>query len=435
MLYLTENEKGGGRIHFPADESMTAPDIEFVNLGIRIGKLFQGFSLFGNFYIAMYGVCIALGVVLGATVAFAGGKRNRENGDLYTDFAFIAIILSLIGARVYYVIFQWDYYKQDLKQIFNFRAGGLAIYGGVITAVLTAVIFTKIKKMNFFRMTDNAVPGLILGQAIGRWGNFFNCECFGGYTDNLFAMRIRLDLVRADCITDELRAAMAEHPAVIDGVQYVQVHPTFLYEFLWNIVSFGLMMVFHYSKWKKNDGEVLASYFILYGIGRFWIESLRTDQLLIPHTSIPVSMVVSAILVVLGIGIFVWRRFFAANTLNALNAALVKDHVFFIGGAPKVDGDLMTLTGAEAESKGSDADTGAGADTAADAVADVTEAERKDVEAGADAMEAERKDVEAGADTDATEAEGKNTEAAAETGSEKASRKESEKAPWRRKRF
>ncbi|MBO4390427.1 MAG: prolipoprotein diacylglyceryl transferase [Lachnospiraceae bacterium] len=371
---------------------MSTPDIEFVNLGIKIEKLFQGFPLFGKFYIAAYGICIALGVLSGAAVAFAGGKRNRENPDLYTDFALIGVVLSLIGARIYYVVFEWDYYKDNLMQIFNFRAGGLAIYGGVITAVISAIVFTKIKKMNFFRMADNAVPGLILGQAIGRWGNFFNCECFGGYTNNLFAMRIREDMLRSDMINEKIMKAQVS----VFGETYYQVHPTFLYEFLWNIASFALMMVFHFSKWKKNDGEVLALYFICYGSGRFWIESLRTDQLLIPGTTIPVSMVVSAVLVVLGIGILVWRRFYAKNTLTALNSVLVRDKVFFIGGAPNVepaapeaeaDASAVNDTGKKSSSKkkndpSEENDSSAGQKNAAELAEEATALEKEMKAAG-----------------------------------------------------
>ena len=136
------------------------------------------------------------------------------------------------------MVFQWDAYKNNLLQIFNLRAGGLAIYGGVIGAVLTLIVFTRVRKQSFFSMADSGVLGLILGQIIGRWGNFFNTEAFGGYTDNLFAMRIKMSLVNPSMISREL----SENMIVEQGIQYIQVHPTFLYESLWNLGVLTFML-------------------------------------------------------------------------------------------------------------------------------------------------------------------------------------------------
>ncbi|EGG92589.1 hypothetical protein HMPREF0491_01297 [Lachnospiraceae oral taxon 107 str. F0167] len=146
-------------------------DVSFPHLGIYIKNLVNHIDVFG-FSIAFYGIIIGLGMLAGINIACSDAKRRGQNPDLYLDFAMYAIVLSIIGARIYYVVFEWDMYKDDLLQIFNLRGGGLAIYGGVIAAVITLTVYCKVKKQSFFSMADTGVLGLILGQAIGRWGNF-----------------------------------------------------------------------------------------------------------------------------------------------------------------------------------------------------------------------------------------------------------------------
>lgn len=276
--------------------------ISFPNLGIHLENVGQNISVFG-FDIAYYGMIIGLGVIAGILMAVYEAKRTKQNPDTYYDLALYAVVLSIIGARIYYVIFSWDSYKDDLLSIFNIRQGGLAIYGGVITAVIVVFVFTRVKKLSFWQMTDTAVLGLILGQIIGRWGNFFNREAFGEYTNSLLAMRLPLDAVRSSDVTE----LMWEHLEVIDGISYVQVHPTFLYESLWNLtVLTGLLL---WRKHKKFEGEIFLLYLFGYGVGRFWIEGLRTDQLLIPGAGLPVSQVLAAVLVVVStITMIILRR-------------------------------------------------------------------------------------------------------------------------------
>ncbi|MGN0297685.1 MAG: prolipoprotein diacylglyceryl transferase [Lachnospiraceae bacterium] len=269
-------------------------DIYFPHLGIEIENLASGITIFG-FEIKFYGIIIMLGMVLGVVIACRNAKLEGGSSDDILDFGLYAIVLSVIGARIYYVIFEWDNYKDDLWQIFNIRGGGLAIYGGVITAVIVCVVYTRIKKMNTLQMADWCIPGLIAGQMVGRWGNFFNCEAFGGYTDNLFAMQIKASKVHASAISQEL----ADNMIVREGVEYIQVHPTFLYESVWNgLVLAGLLL---YRKHRKCNGELLCLYFVGYGIGRFMIESLRTDQLKLWGTDIAVSQMLSLIFVVAAI--------------------------------------------------------------------------------------------------------------------------------------
>ncbi len=269
---------------------ITAADIRFVHLGLGIQHLRNSISIFG-FRIAFYGIIIGIGMLAGIMVARSDAKRRGQDPDLYLDFALYAIIFAIIGARVYYVLFEWENYRNDLIQIFNIRAGGLAIYGGVIGGALTLIIFARLKKISFLSMADTAVLGLVTGQIIGRWGNFFNCEAFGRYTDSLFAMRIRRALVNESMISRNL----IDHLIIEEGVEYIQVHPTFLYESVWNL---GLLMfMLWYRKRKKFDGEMLFVYLFGYGLGRFWIEGLRTDQLILFSTGIPVSQALSLLLV------------------------------------------------------------------------------------------------------------------------------------------
>ena len=280
---------------------MEGADIGFVHLGIEIHNLQNDLYIFG-FRIAYYGIIIGLGMLAGIWMAQSDAKRRGQDPEIYLDFALYGIIFSIIGARLYYVVFQWDSYKNNLLEVFNLRAGGLAIYGGVIAAIITLAAFTRIRKLSFFSMADSGVLGLITGQIIGRWGNFFNCEAFGGYTDSLFAMRIRLSLVNENMLTTDV----LNHKIVENGVEYIQAHPTFLYESVWNLGLLLFMLWFRHHK--KFDGEMLWIYLLGYGVGRFWIEGLRTDQLIFFHTGIPVSQALSMILILAAGAILVVRR-------------------------------------------------------------------------------------------------------------------------------
>lgn len=242
-------------------------------------------------------------MLAGLWIAQSDAKRRGQDPELYLDFALYAIICSIIGARLYYVIFEWDYYKNNVLQIFNLRAGGLAIYGGVIAGTITMIVYTRMKKVSFFSMADTGVLGLVTGQIIGRWGNFFNCEAFGGYTDSLLAMRIRRALVNDNM----LNADVLNHRIVENGVEYIQVHPTFFYESCWNLCL--LLFMLWFRRYKKYDGQMLWIYLLGYGIGRFWIESLRTDQLILFGTGLPVSQALSLVLILVAAGNLIWRGY------------------------------------------------------------------------------------------------------------------------------
>ncbi len=276
-------------------------NINFPHLHIYLEHVGKNIMV-GNFPIAYYGIVITIGMFAGISIVAWMARRTGQSEDTYYDMAILAIVCSVIGARIYYVIFRWDQYRDDLLSIFNIRQGGLAIYGAVIAAIITVFLYTRKKKLPFGLIADTAVIGLVLGQAIGRWGNFFNREVFGGYTDGLFAMQLPVSAVRASDLTEEL----IEHEVIDSGVRYIQVHPTFLYESLWNLAL--LFFLIRYTKHKKFDGEVLLMYLIGYGVGRFWIEAIRTDQLYIPGTTCPVSMVLAAVLVVIASAwIVIWH--------------------------------------------------------------------------------------------------------------------------------
>ena len=277
-------------------------NINFPHLNIYLEHVGNSFTIFG-ISIAYYGVIIAIGMLAGILMATYEAKRTGQNPEDYFDLAIVAIIFSIIGARAYYVIFSWDKYKDNLLNIFRLRQGGLAIYGGVIAAIITTLVFAKIKNLSFPKLADTAGLGLILGQIIGRWGNFFNREAFGGYTDGLLAMQIPVDAVRD---SSDITAEMLEHIVEVGEISYIQVHPTFLYESLWNLAVLGILLIVRHHK--KFEGEVFLLYLIGYGIGRFWIEALRTDQLLIPSTPIAVSQVLAAVLVVVSAVILLVSR-------------------------------------------------------------------------------------------------------------------------------
>ena len=273
-------------------EMMGEMDIAFPNLGIYLANVPKTIMI-GSFGIALYGVVIAIGMILGLTLSSKIAGRTGQDPDTIWDLAASLIIFSIIGARIYYVIFMWDFYKDNPMQIFNLRGGGLAIYGGIIAGVITLFVYCRRKGKSFPLLLDTVIYGLMVGQILGRWGNFFNREVFGEYTDSLFAMRIPVAMVRERDISASIAAHMTE------GTNYIQVHPTFLYEGMWNLMLLILLLI--YLKHKKFDGEIALLYFAGYGIGRALIESIRTDQLYITGTTIPVSMMLGIVMAVVSI--------------------------------------------------------------------------------------------------------------------------------------
>jgi phosphatidylglycerol---prolipoprotein diacylglyceryl transferase len=200
--------------------------------------------------IRWYGIILSTGIMVGILLAYNEAKRMGRNPEYIIDLSLWCVPAAVIGARLYYVLLEWDYYNGDIMRMINIREGGLAIHGALIAAVFTGYIFTKIKNLSFWETADIVAPSIIIGQAIGRWGNFVNGEAHGGPTNLPWGI-------------------------MIDGIK---VHPTFLYESLWNLAVFFILIYFR--KNKKADGEVFLLYGILYSVGRFLIEGLRTDSLM-----------------------------------------------------------------------------------------------------------------------------------------------------------
>lgn len=293
-------------------------DIRFPGLGVVLHNLKNGFTIFG-IEVKFYGIIIAFGFLAAYIIVSKEAKRTGQNDELYLDYALWLIIPSIIGARLYYIIFSWrDYFqagkgfKDTLIDIINIRNGGLAIYGGIIAGVIVTILFARKRKVSFPLMADTISMGLLIGQIMGRWGNFFNREAFGEYTDSIFAMCIPVDyfsenaslngLVSSGVITQK----MAEHVVTIDGMHWISVHPTFLYESLWNLALLILIMV--YRKHKKFDGELFLMYLWGYGLGRVWIEGLRTDSLMISGLNIRVSQLLAAVCVLAASVVLVKKR-------------------------------------------------------------------------------------------------------------------------------
>lgn len=292
-------------------------DIRFPNLGLVLKNIKDGFTIFG-IEIKYYGVIITLGFIIAYLVISKEAKRTHQDDEFYLDLILLLIFPCIVGARLYYVIFSWrDYFvpgkgfKDTLIDVINTRNGGLAIYGGVIVGVLVTYLFSKKRKQSFPLVADTACIGLLIGQIMGRWGNFFNREAFGEYTDSLLAMSIPVDyytsggaqaLQNAGIITEE----MAANVTIYDNMQWISVHPTFLYESLWNLAL--LIFILVYRRHKKFDGELILLYIWGYGLGRMWIEGLRTDSLMISFLNIRVSQLLAICCVLFASVVLVKKR-------------------------------------------------------------------------------------------------------------------------------
>jgi phosphatidylglycerol---prolipoprotein diacylglyceryl transferase len=273
--------------------------VEFPGLGglvIPINRV--AFSVFG-FSVYWYGLIISFAFLLGTVLGIRHCNKYQIKKDDFLDLLMVAIPTAIVFARLYYVVFAWEDFRGNLLSIFNLRTGGLAIYGGVIGAVLGALIFTKVKKIKTLQMFDFAVVYLPLGQAIGRWGNFVNQEAFGVNTTLPWGMRSETTIME---LTRLQRMGVSISSWDINPL--LPVHPTFLYEFLWNSVVFVSLLLLR-SK-KKFEGEVFYMYMALYGLGRFLIEGLRTDSLMLG--GFRVSQILALMFFVVFVGVILKKR-------------------------------------------------------------------------------------------------------------------------------
>jgi phosphatidylglycerol:prolipoprotein diacylglycerol transferase len=242
----------------------------------------------GPISVYWYGIIMGSAVFLGLLLATREAKKQGLNPDIFVDLILWGVPFSIIGARTYYVILEWDHYGKNPGDIIAVWEGGLAIHGALIAATLTGIVFARVKKISFWQLADIAAPSLILGQAIGRWGNFMNQEAHGGPVSEAFI---------------SMFPQFIQTQMFIDGQFY---HPTFLYESLWNLLVLAILLVLRRQNWIKR-GEVFLSYLMMYSVGRFFIEGMRTDSLMLTDT-IRMAQFIS-ILIIIGAALLIfWRR-------------------------------------------------------------------------------------------------------------------------------
>lgn len=280
--------------------------ISFPNIGIRLNNMRSYFNI-GNLEIHWYGVIICLGMVLCMILGLRRTKSYGIKNDDLLDYILFAIPVSIICARIYYVAFNFGEYKDNPSEIFKIWNGGIAIYGAVIGIVLVALVATKIKKRSFLHILDFALPYVMLGQAIGRWGNFVNQEAYGSATSSKYFLGMTGDIIAGEAGANVL------------------VHPTFLYESAWCLLGFVFLVIYR-KKLQKNIGEITALYMIVYGVERAVVEGLRTDSLMIGGV-IRVSQWLSVILVVVGIALFIDSRRRGKPLADAIRAFNVETGV------------------------------------------------------------------------------------------------------------
>lgn len=269
----------------------------------EIQQLNRVFIELGPITIYWYGVIIALGALLGLWIATRESVRRGLSKETFVDLVIIAIPVAILTARIYYVIFKWDYYSQNPGDIIKIWEGGIAIHGGLIGAFLVGYFFTKKRGLSFWKLADIAAPSIILAQAIGRWGNFMNQEAHGGEVTRTFLEGLHIPTF----IIDQM---------YINGHYY---HPTFLYESIWNLLGFALLISLRKVNLKR--GELFLSYVIWYSIGRFFIEGLRTDSLMLTEY-LRMAQFISIALIVVAVVTWWIRRakgFAKANYLDADN--------------------------------------------------------------------------------------------------------------------
>lgn len=243
----------------------------------------------GPIQIHWYGVIIGVGIALALFLAMREGERRGLHKDIFPDLMLWAIPIAIISARIYYVAFEWDYYSQNPGDIIKIWNGGIAIHGALIGSVITAIVFSRKRNISFWKLADIAAPSIIIGQAIGRWGNFINQEAHGGEVTRSFLEGLFLP----EFIINQM---------YIDGTYY---HPTFLYESIWNLLGFILLMLLR--RVNLRQGEIFLSYVIWYSIGRFFVEGMRTDSLMLTE-SLRIAQTISIALIVLAVALFVYRR-------------------------------------------------------------------------------------------------------------------------------
>ena len=259
----------------------------------------------GPLQVHWYGVIIGLAIILALYIAVRETEKRGLDKDVFMDLMLWAIPIAILSARLYYVIFEWNYYSQNPGEIIAIWNGGLAIHGALIGGVITAIVFTKKKQVSFWQLVDIAAPSIILGQAIGRWGNFINQEAHGGEVTRAFLENLQLP----EFIINQM---------YINGAYY---HPTFLYESIWNFIGFILLILLRRVNLRR--GEMFLSYVIWYSVGRFFIEGMRTDSLMLTE-SLRMAQTISAVLIIAAVVVLLYRRAKGYSNIRYLDKEVAK---------------------------------------------------------------------------------------------------------------
>lgn len=270
--------------------------VSFPGLGLEFELNRVAFHI-GSIPVYWYGILIATGFILAILYASRRAKEFGIDADRMLDVVLGGAIGGIVGARAYFVLLRWDYYGQNLDQIFNTRSGGMAIYGGIIGGVLIGYLMCQIRKVKALPALDLAAGGFLIGQCIGRWGNFVNIEAFGGNTGLPWGMA-----------SEKITAYLTQHEQELEAIGMnidpnMPVHPTFLYESIWCLL--GFLFIAWYTKRRKFDGELILIYMMWYGSGRAVIEGLRTDSLMIPGTGLRASQILAIVLVAAALVIYI----------------------------------------------------------------------------------------------------------------------------------
>lgn len=286
---------------FTVDHSQIEP---LKNIAIDLGPI----------QIAWYSIFILSGALLAMYLGIREGKRLGISSDFIIDLVLYGIPISVVGARIYYVIFEWSNYKNDLISVLYIHEGGLAIHGAFITAIIWGYFFAKHNNVNFLKLLDLGAVGFLIAQAIGRWGNFMNQEAHGGVVPG-----VTLDEQRAFLDQTLHLPKFITNQMYIDGAYY---HPTFLYESIWNIIGFTILLILRRTKLPWIGDQILF-YLIWYSTGRFFIEGMRTDSLYVG--SLRMAQLISIVFILIGLGLFITRRIIKWKPERYIDALIDKD--------------------------------------------------------------------------------------------------------------
>lgn len=282
--------------------------VRFPGPGIEFNNLAETFKIFG-LEISMKGIFVVLALILGFVVVIYEAHSTWQDVEMYINLGICVIIMGITGSRMCYVIHSWNYYRHNILEIFNILNGEGLLYGGIFAAIIPCIIAAGRKKVPALKIIDTMCLGLVLGRAVGSLGEMFGRECFGKFTDSFFSMQIKYDEVKG-VVNQEIIDNLIRY----DGTTYIQVHPIFLYETVWYLMLFVLLMIF--KRFKKNDGDIVLWYIAGFTIGNIIIELFRISPFKFMGTCISLTQFMSAIILIIVVSIYIWRLIRQKNNLN-----------------------------------------------------------------------------------------------------------------------